>query len=289
MIGKGKALAGTIGCLGYGLRESKNPEIILRQYVVGDNARDIGKEFANFQEQYHGSQRKILSFVLSPTPQDGQRLERSQLQEIAQRFLKEMKMEQHQAVAIVHRDRDHVHLHLYVNRVNLMGKHDRNNYLNLRASLAAEQVARAMGLTTVKQVIQQKLEGSKAIRGEIKAIHDKVLRWERPRNFDRYMRAMEKYQVKPIPFISKKNELLGFRFEYRGQNFKGSEVHPEMAMGNITKQLFFERGELRRMIAEKKMPFMGKNVKVPVRLAQVLALKSVQMAQRASRDSAIEI
>jgi len=289
MIAKGRVLVNTVSCLRYGLDEAKGAEIVLRQYVVGDNAQEIAQEFAGFQEQYHGSHRKLLGFMLSPTPEDGRGLDRPQLKEIAQRFLKRMELGEHQAVAIVHRDREHVHLHLYVNRVDLMGGHHRSCFLNLRTAAAAEQVALTMGLTTVKEAIRQKLEPSKEIRGEIKAVHDKVIRRERPRNYDRYMKAMEKYRVKPIPFVNKRNELVGFRFQYKDQSFKGSEVHPDMSMRNIAKQLSFDRRELKRIIVERRMPFMGKSVKVPFHLAKVLIAKSIQMAQRVARDSAIEI
>lgn len=289
MISRGRALVNTVSCLRYGLKESKGAEIVLRQYVVGDNAEEIAREFGGFQEQYHGSHRKLLSFMLSPTPEDGRGLDRPRLREIAKRFIREMKLSEHQAVAIVHRDRDHVHLHLYINRVDLMGRHERNGFLNLRTATAAQQVALALGLTTVKEAIQKKLEPSKQIRGEIKAVHDKVIRRERPRNYDRYVKAMEKYHVKPVPFINNRNELMGFRFQYKDQSFKGSEVHPDMSMGNIAKQLSFDRRELKKIIADRKMPFMGKHVKVPFHFAKVLIAKSVQMAQRVARDSAIEI
>lgn len=289
MISRGRALVNTLASLCYGLQEAKGAEIVLRQYVVGDSPEELAQEFSGFQDQYHGSPRKLLSFMLSPIPEEGRHLDRAQLREIAQRFLTEMKLGEHQAVAIVHRDREHVHLHLYVNRVDLMGRQQGSGFLNLRTGHAAQQVALALGLTPIKEAIRQRLEPSKQIREEIKKIHDKVIRWERPRSYDRYMKAMEKYQVKPIPFINRRNELMGFRFQYRDQSFKGSEVHPDLAMGNIAKQLSFDRRELNQIIADRKMPFMGKAVKIPFHFTKVLVAKSIQMAQRVARDSAIEI
>src|SRR5690606_18958085 len=60
------------------------------------------------------------------------------------------------------------------------GAHEGNHYLNRRAALAAEKVARDLGLESAKGAIAEKLSASRTIRGEIKAIHDKVMHWERP-------------------------------------------------------------------------------------------------------------
>lgn len=289
MIGRGRALCDTLSCLRYGLRASKEPEIVHRQYVVGDSPREIAREFGNFQQRYQGSPRKVLSFVLSPSVGDGNRLTNQDLGEVARRFLREMKLEGHQGVAIVHRDRAHVHLHLYVNRVSLMGGHEGNHYLNRRAALAAEKVARDLGLESAKGAIAEKLSASRTIRGEIKAIHDKVMHWERPQNFDQYLLALEKRQVRAIPYINARNELLGFRFLYRGQSFKGSEVDPGMAMGNLAKGLFFTREELRGINTGKQMDLRGRKVGLHYRLAKILALKALQLAKSAIREAGMEI
>lgn len=43
--------------------------------------------------------------------------------------------------------------------------------------------------------------------------------------------------VKAIPTINNQNKLQGFRFEFDGHNLKGSEVHRNMSLGNIGKQI----------------------------------------------------
>ena len=48
---------------------------------------------------------------------------------------------------------------------------------------------------------------------------------------------MEANGVKVIPTINNQNKLQGFRFEFDGHNLKGSEVHRNMSIGNIGKQL----------------------------------------------------
>ena len=210
MIGKGRAIVHTRASMAYGLRESKKAEIVHRQHVSGETAKEITQEFA-FLHQFNLQCRKnTLGFVLSPTIKDGQNLEIKDMGEIVQRFLKEMKLLDHQAAAFVHRNRAHVHLHVYANRINFGGKAYDDSFVGNRSSLAAETVAKSMGLTTAREVQQQKLEQTKEIRAEIKGIHERVIARDRPRDFDGYLRAMEKYQVKLLPHINKQNELQGF-------------------------------------------------------------------------------
>lgn len=91
-----------------------------------------------------------------------------------------------------------------------------------------------MGLTTVKEVQQEKLDKIKLMRYEIKMIHEKVMEEHRPKDFDQYMKNMEQNNVKVIPSINKSNQLQGFRFEFKGHSLKGSEVHRSMSGSRLT-------------------------------------------------------
>ena len=44
---------------------------------------------------------------------------------------------------------------------------------------------------------------------------------------------MKNHRVKVLPSINKANQLQGFRFEYKGVNLKGSQVHRSMSGNNI--------------------------------------------------------
>ncbi|WP_430909651.1 Arm DNA-binding domain-containing protein [Maribacter sp. 2-571] len=124
-------------------------------------------------------------------------------------------------------------VHLYANRIGFDGRAYKDSFIGKRSQLAAEKVAKEMGLTTAREVRQEKLLGMKGIRNEIKQIHDTVMEKERPKDFDSYFKSMQKYNVKVIPFINKGNKLQGFRFEYKGHNLKGSAVHRSLSGGKI--------------------------------------------------------
>lgn len=289
MIGKGKAISHTAASMSYGLKEEKDSEIIHSQYLAGETPREITEEFRVIQQQNELCKKNTLSFVLSPTIEDGKKLEAKQLKEMTERFLKEMRLKENQAVAFVHRDKEHVHVHLYVNRISFEGKAYNDSFIGKRSQQMAEKVARQMNLTTVREVQQEKLYRMNEIRSEIQRIHEKVMGKERPRDFDQYIKSMEENKVKVIPSINRQNQLQGFRFEYKGTNLKGSEVHRSMSMGRIAGQMNFEKDRVQRMAKDRSMELLGRTVNVPSNLAATIAKKTIKLAIKVVRDTGIGI
>ena len=229
MIGKGKAITHARASIEYGWNQEKGAEIVHGQFVSGQNPKEISGEFKMVQEQNTRCQKNTLSFILSPTIEDGKNLSKEQLKELTQRFMSEMKLQERQAIAFVHRDKQHTHVHLYVNRIGFDGKAYNDSFIGKQSQYAAERVAKQMGLTTVREVQQEKLNELKNVRQQIREIHEKVMDQHRPRDFDQYMERMKQSDVKVIPSINKAGKLQGFRFEYKGHNLKGSEVHRSMS------------------------------------------------------------
>lgn len=289
MIGKGKAISHTAASMSYGLKEEKDSEIIHSQYLAGETPREITEEFRVIQQQNELCKKNTLSFVLSPTIEDGKKLEQKQLKEMTERFLKEMRLKERQAVAFVHRDKEHVHVHLYVNRISFEGKAYNDSFIGKRSQQMAERVARQMSLTTVREVQQEKLYRTQELRSEIQRIHEKVMAKERPRDFDQYIKSMEENKVKVVPSINRQNQLQGFRFEYKGTNLKGSEVHRSMSMGRIAGQMNFEKDRVQRMAKDRSMELLGRTVNVPSNLAATIAKKTIKLAIKVVRDTGIGI
>lgn len=237
MIGKGKSISHTRASMAYGWNQEKDAEIILKEFLHGDSPSEITKEFKMLQDQNYHCNKNTLSFVISPTIEDGKKLDKTKLQEITKQFIYEMKLGERQAIAFVHQDKDHKHIHLYVNRIDFKGVAYNDSFIGKRSQLAAEKVAEHMGLTTVKQVQFEKEFNLREIRTEIKRRHDLTMKQFKPKSFDDYLKAMEANGVKVIPTINNQKKLQGFRFEFDGHNLKGSEVHRNMSLGNIGKQI----------------------------------------------------
>lgn len=237
MIGKGKSISHTRASMSYGWNQEKDAQIVLKEFLHGDSPAEITKEFKMVQDLNYHCTKNTLSFVISPTIEDGKHLAAKELNEITARFINEMNLGERQAIAFVHQDKEHKHIHLYVNRIDFKGVAYNDSFIGKRSQLAAERVAERMQLTTVKQVQFEKAFNLIEIRTEIKRRHDLTMKQFKPKSFDDYVKAMETNGVKVIPTINNQNKLQGFRFEFDGHNLKGSEVHRNMSIGNIGKQM----------------------------------------------------
>lgn len=289
MIGKGKSISHTGASLGYGWNQEKNAEVVYKQHLAGDNPKEITDEFKIIQEQNARTTNNTLSFVLSPTIEDGKDLSSERLQELTQRFIAEMKLEEHQGIGFVHRDKQHTHVHVYVNRINFDGTAYKDSFIGKRSQYAAEKVAKEMGLTTAREVQQEKLKELKRIRTEIKQIHEKVMREMSPRDFDDYIKCMKEEKIKVMPSMNRQNRLQGFRFEYKGRNLKGSEVHRSMSGSKLALQINadLERGiQLQRGNAIR---LSGKTVELSTNLATGMAKRVLKLAIKRAIDQGIGI
>lgn len=287
MIGKGKAVGNTGANIDYGLDKEKDAEIVFSQHLAGDNAQQITDEFRLIQEQNTRCQKNTLSFILSPTREDGKNLTKEQLGELTQKFVKEMGLKENQAVAFVHRDKAHTHVHLYVNRIGFDGKAYNDSFIGKRSQLAAENVAKDMGLTTVKEVQLEKEMDTLRIRLEIKNIHQKIMENERPKTLDNYIKTMKAQNVEVILSINKAGKLQGFRFEYKGQNFKASEVHRSMSGGRIMAQLSQNRGIAKPLEVGKSAQLLGKTLELSTNLATSIAKNIIKKTIKKAIDTGI--
>jgi len=146
-----------------------------------------------------------------------------------------------------------------------------------------------MGLTTVREVQQEKLDRGKNIRREMKQIHEKVITEMKPRNFDQYIKCMEQNGIKVNPSINRSDRLQGFRFEYNGHNLKGSEVHRSMSMGRIAERIGFDKNVAQKMAKDNTLKLLGKTVGISPNLAAIIAKKAVKIAVKKAIGLGMEI
>ena len=194
MIGKGHSIASTGASIEYGWNQEKEAEVIYKDHLAGETPKEITEEFRIIQSQNERCTQNTLSFVLSPTVKDGQEMSKSQLKEITSRFLKEMGLKNRQAIAFVHRDKAHTHVHVYVNRIGFDGKAYNDSFIGKRSQIAADNVAKELGLTRVRDVQQEKLKEVNWQRLAIRHINNKV-RETRPKSLDEYIGKMKACNV----------------------------------------------------------------------------------------------
>ncbi|WP_437373649.1 relaxase/mobilization nuclease domain-containing protein [Maribacter litoralis] len=287
MIGKGTSIAHTGTSIEYGWNQEKDAEIVFSQHLAGTDPQQITEEFKLIQEQNTRCQKNTLSFILSPVAEEGRNLSNEQLGEVAQRFVKRMQLKENQAIAFVHRDKVHTHVHLYVNRIGFDGKAYNDSFIGKRSQLAAENVAKEMGLTTVKEVQLEKELGTTKVRFQIKNIHQKVMETERPKTLERYIKAMKERNVEVIPSINKANKLQGFRFQYHNHNFKASEVHRSMSGGRIMAQLSQNNGITKPIKLGETINLLGKTMEMSTNLVTSIAKNIIKKTIKRAIDTGI--
>jgi len=289
MIGKGKSISHTRASISYGWNQEKDAEIIHSQHLAGENPKEITEEFKIVQSQNPRTKKNTLSFVLSPSIEDGKRLSKQELSELVKKFITAMGLRERQAIAFVHRDKEHTHIHLYANRIGFDGKAYKDSFIGKWSQQRAHEVAREMGLTTARDIQHQRLDKVKQIRNEIKWVHEEVLRWDRPKSLDAYIKLMEEKGIKVIPSINGQQKLQGFRFEYKRQNLKGSEVHRSMSGGRIVAQILDNKNKVMNKSKVPALILAGKTIELSTNIATVLAKRFAKKIIKRSIDQGIGI
>ena len=272
MIGKAKAITHTKASIEYGWDQEKDAEIVFKQNLAGETPLEITEEFKIIQSMNEKCQRNTFSFILSPTIEDGQKLDIDGLTKITDEFIKDLKLENHQAIAFVHNDKAHKHIHLYVNRIDFNGKAFNDSFIGKKTQKAAERVAIKLKLQTVKQVQELKLTKLKSIRNEMKLKHDYCLENLKPTSFQDYINKMKKLNINVVPVINKSNQLQGFRYKYKNVNLKGSEVHRNLSINKVAPKLQFNKNFKQNYLLKSGIPLSGSVVTLSANIIGKIAL-----------------
>ncbi|RXG11310.1 relaxase/mobilization nuclease-like protein [Leeuwenhoekiella aestuarii] len=266
MIGKGSSISSTLGALRYGNNQEKEAKQIYSNLITGETAQEITQEFKAVQALNQNCERNTLSFILSPTVSDGEKLINRELGELTKNFIQQMKLQDRQAVAYVHRDKAHTHVHLYVNRIDLKGKAYNDSFIGKQSQLAAERTAKQMGIQTVQDVQFEKNKALAHTRGEIHKAHQQAIQGS-SKDLQTYINRMREQHIGVIPVINKSKQLQGFRYEYQGQSIKGSKVHRSMSASNLLKSIS----------RAKSVVLSGTSVPIAPSLAKVVAKKVLKI------------
>ncbi|MBZ9632578.1 relaxase/mobilization nuclease domain-containing protein [Salegentibacter sp. LM13S] len=288
MIGKGHAISGTRVSISYGWNQEKEAEVVLREHLAGETPAEIAEEFRIIQSQNERCINNTLSFIVSPTIEDGKDLSKNELEDLAKRFLKEMNLQNNQSIGFVHRDKAHTHVHIYTNRIGFDGKVYNDSFIGKRSQIAADNVAKELGFKRVREVQQERLNELKGLRQEIKNIHDRVLQ-SRPKSLDEYINKMKAQKVEVIPTINKANQLQGFRVEYKGVNLKASEVHRSMSGNRLIPTISQNQSFKRLTQAPKELQVLNKTVQLSSNLSTKIAKELIKGAVKIVRDTGIGI
>ncbi len=100
---------------------------------------------------------------------------------------------------------------------------------------------------------------------------------------------MQQNEIKVIPSINRQNQLQGFRFNYKGHNLKGSEVHRSMSGSRLAIQI---ANNSEKGILPKKgntISLSGKTIGLSMNLATSIAKQVLKRVIKRTLDRGIGI
>ena len=230
MISKAKATKGSAAAIDYIMKEEKQSFELYRNDVIGQNGSEILSEFREVQAMNENCTNNTFSIVLSPNNDVVHN--RQELLRYTQDHLKNLGLENNQYIAYVHQNTNAPHVHIIANRIDYNGKALDDSYIGYKAQNSAENIAKENGLTTAKEIRQEKkMEKDfekiihKDIKNEINKAHNFSVK--KSKTFGDYIQKMHDKGFKIEPVINKADKLQGFKItdKMSGLTFKASEIN----------------------------------------------------------------
>ena len=128
MIGKIKKGSGFKGCVNYVL--GKEQAVLLHaDGVLTESRSDIIRSFCMQTGMNPDLKKPVGHIALSYSAVDAPKLTDEKMIQLAQEYMREMKITDTQYIIVLHQDREHPHVHIVFNRIDNNGKtiSDRND------------------------------------------------------------------------------------------------------------------------------------------------------------------
>lgn len=125
--------------------ELKKPEIVLHNYIYGEDYEEIAKQFKEQADENRKVKNPVMHLSVNFKTED--HISEKVQKEFVKRVLDEMgiKDDNHQYIAVRHNDK-HPHFHIVVNRVGFDGKTLSDSHSKYRIGTACDKVEKEMGL-----------------------------------------------------------------------------------------------------------------------------------------------
>ena len=212
MIGKIKKGSGFKGCVNYVL--GKEQAVLLHaDGVLTESRGDVIRSFCMQTGMNPDLKKPVGHIALSYSAVDAPKLTDEKMIQLAQEYMREMKITDTQYIIVRHQDREHPHVHIVFNRIDNNGKtiSDRNDmYRN-------EQVCKKL----------------KAKHGLYFAVQNEI---GKSKNWQQLQeRLAEKGITFQFKYKGQANEIQGVSFSKGEYTFKGSEIDRNFSFSKLDK------------------------------------------------------
>ena len=236
MIGKIKKGSGFKGCVNYVLGKEQ-AALLHAEGVLAENNRDIIRSFILQAGMNSDLKKPVGHIALSYSPVDAPKLTDGKMIQLAQEYMREMKITDTQYIIVRHQDREHPHVHIVFNRIDNNGKtiSDRNDmYRNeqvCKKLKAKHGLYFAKGKEHVKQHRLREPDKSKyEIYNTVKDEIGKSRNWQQLQQ-----RLAEKGITIQFKYKGQTSEIQGVSFSKGEYTFKGSEIDRSFSFSKLDK------------------------------------------------------
>ena len=236
MIGKIKKGSGFKGCVNYVLGKEQ-AALLHADGVLTESRGDIIRSFCMQIGMNPDLKKPVGHIALSYSAVDAPKLTDEKMIQLAQEYMREMKITDTQYIIVRHQDREHPHVHIVFNRIDNNGKtiSDRNDmYRNeqvCKKLKAKHGLYFAKGKEHVKQHRLREPDKSKyEIYNAVKDEIGKSKNWQQLQT-----RLAEKGIGIHFKYRGQTGEVQGISFSKGEYTFKGSEIDRSFSFSKLDK------------------------------------------------------
>ena len=223
----------------------------------------MAKDFELQQQLRPGLHKTVFHGILSFYP--GEKVTDQMMVEIAQKYLKELQIENTQYAVTKHTDKNHQHLHILANLVNNNRETIKDKWIGLRGKKASQKLTKEYGLVPAegKHLDKSNLENLNAKEANRYAIYQAILNMlPKCKNLDDLKRHLANDKIETLyKFKGQTKELQGISFMIGNYRYKGSEIDRDFSINNLQKVL----GQQQLATLARPQSLLIKRSKIPAK------------------------
>lgn len=257
MIGKAKSNISLAKTIDYQLKQAS--ELFYTNNLLGESLEDYRMQMEDLEKCYTGYGKQLLIHaILSPSIEDGQKLDRETWAKMADMYLREMNLkENYPAMGFIHKDKEHYHCHIVISKINLNDfKLFQDSFIGKKTQHIADKIAKAFGLVRAmdikrenlkKQLAKQENKNQPAIIKELKTDEEmpkgvrqkfkqelkKIVAEKTYNNADEYFKALQQNGFKAIKHFDAEHNLRGYSVEKDGTMMNATTVGKEFSLRKL--------------------------------------------------------
>ena len=236
MIGKIKKGSGFKGCVNYVLGKEQ-AALLHAEGVLVESKQDIIRSFCMQTEMNPGLKKPVGHIALSYSVVDAPKLTDEKMVQLAQEYMREMKITDTQYIIVRHQDREHPHVHIVFNRIDNNGKTISDSNDMYRYEQVCKKLKEKHGLYFAKgkeQVKQHRLKEPDKTKYEIyTAVKNEI---GKLRNWQQLKEQLtEKGIGIQFKYKGQTDEIQGVSFSKGEYTFKGSEIDRSFSYSKLDK------------------------------------------------------